>query len=143
MTDEMWLPSRKDANRPRAGALQNSTCPAGLSTITGSGSASAMRCMAEVVRETAAGRSSAPASAWSPSGRGSSTTEATKLTKPIRAKALERPAISTSDAMITPTATISHRAALSLAPTSRKGRMTAWPTRPKSPGSSVRTLGSA
>ena len=63
--------------------------------------------------------------------------------KPIRAKALERPAISTSDAMMTPTATISHKAALSRAPISRKGRMTALPTRARRPGSSVRALGSA
>jgi len=99
--------------------------------------------MAEAVRATAEGRSSATARAWSASGRGSSSTEATKLTKPIRAKVLERPAMSTRDAMITATATISHSAALSRAAISRKGRMTAWPIRPRRPGSSALALGSA
>ena len=47
MTEEMWLPSRNDANRPRAGALKNRTCPPGPSKMTGSGSASDSTRMAE------------------------------------------------------------------------------------------------
>ena len=46
ITEEMWLPWRKEANRPRAGALQKRTCPAGLRRMTGSGKASAMTCIA-------------------------------------------------------------------------------------------------
>ena len=125
ITEEMWLPWRKEANRPRAGALQNSTCPAWSSRITGSGSASAMTFMAAAVRPDEAERLISASCAGSASWRGSSSTEATKLVKAIRAKALERPAISTRETMITATATICQSEVQSRVPSSRRPRMTA------------------
>src|SRR5690242_17564866 len=96
--------------------------------MAGSGSASAITRMREPDRVAAASRALLPLSASSTSWRGSNATEATKPSKAATAKASERWATTTSDAMITATATISQSEDQSLAPSSRRPRIKALPT---------------
>src|SRR5262245_718400 len=134
----MWLPSRKEAKRERAWALQKRTCPVGPSRMTGSGNDSASARMAATAGVDCEFVWSVAGSAWSASCRGRSKAEATKLRKPIRAKVLDRPPITTSETMMTPTATISQSAAERRAAISRNGRSSACPIRPRRPGATKR-----
>src|SRR3546814_14440478 len=92
--------------------------------MAGSGKASATTRMREPERDDEESCAKSPVSISSMSWRGNRATEATKPRKAAIAKANERWATMTSEAMITATATISQSEDHSLAPSSRTPRMT-------------------